>query len=214
MELAELELAWVDFSAEVIEADRVDESVLLDTVHQKSRAEISKIKRGLYLKFVAASCVLTGLLLVTGLNFRYPVSFNFLDFVFSPVETQVFLVTVSISIATMIYFNYRAYKKIKTVQASANNLKASLQGFISAMENAINFNIYSDTLLTPIIVVWVYYAKVYDHQPLVWELKALALIIIPVLTGTFSYFFQRFMQYLKFGKYVDRLKKHLTDLED
>ena len=212
MELIELKSAWDLLQQDVINNDKVEESKIATSIHSKSKSEISKIKRALYLKFIVASLSIVaaiGLALISIKN----TTFNPLDFIFSPLESVTFFLIMALSISVMVYFNYKAYSQIKAVQSSSLNLKANLESFIGAMKNAIIFNIFSDTIMTPIIATWIYYAYAFKNQQLGFNLRTALLITLPFVIGILSYLFQRFLQHLKFGKYLNRLSDYLNSLQ-
>ncbi len=212
MEIIEIKSAWTLLQREVIINDKVNESEIFNSVHGKSKSEISKIKRGLHLKLIIASLsviVATGLVIA---SFTDP-SFNPLDFYFSPIESAIFFLVMAILVGLMLFFNYQAYRQIEGIQNSSLNLMENLKSFINAMQKAIAFNIYSDTLMTPVIFAWVYYAYAFKESSLGFDLRTVLLFILPILIGILSYFIQRFIQHLKFGNYLSRLIAYLDSLE-
>jgi len=211
MDLIELKSAWSLLQQDFHNKDRVDESKIINAIHGKSKSEISKIKRGLHLKFVIASLAIIGAFGLAAASFINS-SFSPLDYVFSPIESATFFSVMAVSISMMLYFNYQAYKQIKSIQYSSLNLKDNLKSFIIAMRKAIAFNIFSDTLMTPLIFAWVFYAFAFRSHQLGFNLRTVLLFVLPILVGFMSYIFQRFMQGLKFGKYVDRLNSYLDSL--
>lgn len=212
MDLIELKSAWTLLQKDVISNDRVDESEILNSVHGKSKSEISKIKRGLHIKFIIASLSIIAAVGIAVTSFTNS-SFNPLDFIFSPLESATLFLVMAVSISVMVYFNYQAYCQIKNIQHSSLNLKDYLKSFITAMHKAIAFNIFSDAFITPIIFTWVYYAFAFKEHRLGFDLRTVLLFVLPILIGILSYFFQRFMQRLKFGKYLDRLNGYLDSLQ-
>lgn len=212
MDLIELKSAWTLLQQDVIKNDKVDESKILNSIHSKSKSEISKIKRGLHLKFIIASFSIIVAIGFTVTSFTNS-SLNPLDFIFSPLESATFFLVMAVSISVMVYFNYQAYNQITNIQHSALNLKENLNGFIKAMRKAIAFNILSDTFMTPIIFAWLFYAYAFKEHNLGLDLRTALLFVLPVLIGLLSYFFQRFMQRLKFGRYLDSLIGYLDTLQ-
>jgi len=211
MDRIELKSAWSLLQQDVINNDRVDESKIINAIHGKSKSEISKIKRGLHLKFVIASLAIIvafGLAVTSFINS----SFNPLDYIFSPIESATFFSVMAVSMSLMVYFNYQAYRQIKSIQYSSLNLKDNLKCFIIAMRKAIAFNIFSDTFMTPFVFAWVFYAFAFKSHQLGFNLRTVLLFVLPILVGLMSYIFQRFMQGLKFGKYLDRLNSYLNSL--
>ncbi len=212
MELIELKSAWELLQEDIVNKDIVEKETIERSIHSKSRSEISKIKRWLHVKFVIASLSLVGavgLAIVSVVN----KTVNPLEFIFSPAESVIFYLIMAVAISVMAYFNYQAYSQIQAVQFSSYNLKENLACFIDAMKKAIAFNIYSDAFITPVILTWVYYAYAFrTHHP-GFDLRTALLVILPVLIGFLSYFLQRFMQHLKFGRYLSRLGGYLESLQ-
>ncbi len=212
MELAELQVAWNTINTSVIEEDRLDEQAVSQLLRKKSNAELSNLKRALHFKFIMAGTISVICIVAAFLSFAYPEDFHPLDFLFSASETTLFYITLAIALLTMLRFNLRAYREIKIVQSSTLSLKESLQRVIKAMETAISFNIYSDTFMSPVFFTWFYYAIAYKNHALSLDLRALILVCVPIVVGLFSYYFQRFMQQMKFGNYVDRLREYLEEV--
>jgi len=213
MDLIELKSAWTVLQQDVINNDKVDKRKIFNSIHSKSKSEISKIKSGLHIKFIIASLSIIVAIGFAIASFKKS-SFNPLDFIFSPLESATFFLVMALSISVMVYFNYQAYKQIKSIQYSSLNLKENLRRFIKAMRKAITFNIFSDTFMTPIIFTWVFYAYAFKEQQLGIDLRTALLFVLPILIGILSYFFQRFMQRLKFGRYLDRLIGYLNSLQN
>ena len=212
MEFTEFKSSWNLLQQDVITTDTVDKSTIKTSVHSKSKSEISKIKRGLHIKFVIGSVSIVFAAALSLLPLLNP-AFNPLDFILSPTETAAFLGVMALSLAAMVIFNLRAYTKIEAVETSALNLKENLQHFIVAMKKAIAFNIYSDVLITPIIITWAYYAYAFEGHTLAFDGRTALLFILPILTGVFSYLLGKFIQNLKFGKYLSRLSSYLDSLQ-
>jgi len=212
MELIELKSAWKLLEQDVISKDKVEEDRIFTSVHGKSKSAISKIKRGLHTKFIVASITIIFTTVLAFFSVLKPAA-NPLDFTFSPLESAVFLGLIALTLAAMVYFNFRAYSQMVTLESSVMNLKENLQNVIGAMKKAIAFNIYSDTFITPIIVTWVYYAYAFqDHAPDA-DFRTLLLFVLPVMVGVLSYLLGSFVQQLKFGEYLHRLGGYLDSLQ-
>jgi len=212
MDLIELKSAWNLLQEDVIPKDTVKQEQIMNSFYSKSKSEISKIKRGLHVKFVMASVSIAFAGALGILSLVNP-AYNPLDFMFSPVETAAFLGLMALTLAVMIRYNLRAYSQIEALESSALNLKENLQHFITAMNKAINFNIYSDTFITPIITTWIYYAFAFRDLPFELNFRTAFLFILPALTGLLAYLLGRFIQRLKFGTYLDRLNGYLESLQ-
>lgn len=212
MDLIELKLAWNLLQQDVISKDEVGKDKIMTSAHSKSKSEISKIKRGLHIKFIIASVSIVFAAALAFLSILNP-ALNPLDVIFSPLEAAAFFGLMALSLAAMVNFNLRAYAQIEAVETSALNLKENLQDFIGAMKKAIAFNIFSDTIMTPIIFTWVYYAYAFRDHPLDTDGRTALLFILPILVGVISYLLGRFMQQLKFGKYLGRLSSYLDSLQ-
>lgn len=212
MDVMELKLAWGVLQQEVVDRDRVDEETITAMLHRKSGSEISKIKRGLYLKFIIASLAILAAVALALLSV-YNGAPGPLDAIFSPVESASLFSVLALSVSIMVYFNFKAYLQIKAIQSSSLNLRDNLRAFIGTMERAIAFNIFSDTFMTPVVTAWAYYAYAFqDHDPGL-DLRTVMLVLLPILIGPVSYFSQRYLQQLKFGQYLAQLKAYLLELE-
>jgi len=212
MDIIELKSAWELLQRDVIKNDKVSENEILSSIHGKSKSEIAKIKRGLHLKFIIASLSIVGAIGLALISTISP-SINPLDAIFSPLESTAFFLVMALLVSIMVYFNYKAYSQIKAVQNSSLNLRDNLKNFIDAMKKAIAFNILSDTLMTPVVSAWVYYAYAFENHQLGFDLRTALLFIIPIAIGFISYFLQKLMQHLKFGKYLARLNGYLESLQ-
>ena len=213
MDIIELKSAWNLLQQDIVNNDRVEENKIMTSIHSKSKSEISKIKNSLHFKFIVASLsivVAISLAIATILN----PTINPLDFVFSPLESVLFFIIMALSVAIMVLLNYKAYIQIRDIQQSDLNLKDNLTSFIHAMKKAISFNIFSDAFMTPVVFAWLYYAYAFKNHPLAFDLRTALLFVLPILVSVLSYFVQRFMQHLKFGKYLNRLNDYLKSLQN
>jgi len=82
------------------------------------------------------------------------------------------------------------------------------------MEKVIRFNIYSDTMITPLVLTWATYAKVVSKTELDIPKTIAIFIVIPIVVGLISFIIQRYSQKKKFGNYVDQLRYNLQSLEN
>lgn len=213
MELAELQSVWSFVTADIEQKDLVDERTVAQTMHKRSKAELANIKRAMHYKFIFGG--VTGIICAGSAiaSVLVPEHFHPLDVIFGTTETIIFYTTLAIALFTMLWFNHRAYQQIYQVQNGAGDLRSSLGQFIEVMEEAIRFNIYSDTFMSPVFFTWFYYAYAFRDHPLAWDLRTLVLMLFPFAVGIFSFFVQRYLQHLKFGRYLDRLKTYLQALE-
>lgn len=213
MELAELQTAWRLVDAEIQSRDSVKEPVLAESIHRRSHSELADIKRALQQKFVIGGLVAAISVGASLASMLAPEEFHPLDFIFKAGETAFFYATLAVSLSVMLGFNYRAYRAIKAIEQQAENVRTTLRQFVSVMEKSIRFNIYSDTFMSPIFISWFYYAYAFRDQPLTWGPRAAVLFILPVLVGFLSFYVQRYIQHLKFGQYLERLKTYLKSLD-
>lgn len=213
MELLELQANWQLFNDNVIKNDFVETTTIGNSIHQKSKSEISSIKRSMHFKFIIGSVTMLIGLGMTAAMYLAP-DFNPLSNFLSRSESLGFYIIISVALGAMITVNHRAYKQIKQLSESTSNLKEGLSNFTRSMRKAMNFNIYSDALMSPVFITWIYYAYAFKNQTIGWDVGSLVLFGLPVAIGLFSYYFQRYAQHLKFGRYVSRLEGYLQSLEE
>ncbi len=211
MDTLDLKAAWQLLQQDIVKKDKVAESTIQQSLHQASQSEVSKIKRSLYLKFTIATFSIL-IVCSAGLATYFKPDLNPLDTFFSSQESAIFYLMLLISIATMVYFNYQAYRQLHKLQQSTCNLREHLESLIHAMHRAMNFNIYSDTFMTPLFATWFYYAYAFKNHTPGFDSRTALLFILPASIGVLSYFLQCYMQKLKFGQYVNRLKQYLASL--
>lgn len=212
MEYEELLLAWEEVQVEDLQIMEPQEMHQL--IHRPSQLELAQIQRSLRLKFFIGGAALVVCLISATGSFFNTESLHYLEVEISSMKLQLFFWCIAISLSLMLAINHRAYRRLKNLQAKAHPLKEMLQEFIQAMEQAIQFNIFSDTLMTPIVLTLAYYMKAYEEIPFQWDLRAAFLLLLPLIIGTFSYYFQRYQQRLRFGQYLQRLKSLLESLEE
>ncbi len=212
MDLTAIKFAWSLLQDTTLEEDKVDKQAIQRALYHKSKSEIAIIRRSLHIKFIIATMAILIAVALACMSVIETES-NPMSFIFSPTESLVFYSVLALSVSIMVFYNYAAYQQMKLVERSSLNLKENLIFFIKAMNRAIDFNIFSDTLMTPIIFTWVYYAYAFKNRDLELDLRTALLFILPILIGILSFFTQKFMQQLKFGKYLDELKVYLNELQ-
>ncbi|MEQ8242374.1 hypothetical protein [Fulvivirga sp.] len=211
MELAELKSSWKIADAT---SEFVDETLISKAIHKKPAGELAKIKWSLHFKFIFGGSAALICTVFTFLSIAYHQKFTPLDTHFSSLETTLFYGSLALSLLIMIWFNYRAYRQIQIVLTQPDSIKSTLKRFIKSMESAIRFNIYSEALMSPIFITWLYYAYVFDNRTFDWDVFGLVLLLLPFAIGAFSYYFQRYAQKLKFGNYLSRLKSYYEGLDE
>ncbi len=208
MELLELQLAWQSWSDQDIQNYRVDETVISQSLTKQSQSEIALIKRAMRIKFFVGGLAALTAIGLSLFSWIKPVELDF-----SPVEASALFAVLALSIMIMLSFNYRAFLGLQKVQASSLDLKSSLSQVIRLIRNVMNINVYSDALMTPVLVVWITYANISTRGEFLWNKHGWILAGLALGLFCFSYFFQRYTQQLKFGRYVDRLQSYLDTLE-
>jgi len=212
MELIELKNIW-QYANSTEEKESIEEGFVLKTIHKESSTEVSKIKNVIFFKLIFGGLVGIMTLLFSILSIIIPEKVTFFNSIFSPLEYTIFFSSMALSIGVIVFYNYKVFRAITKFQTSSVDIKDSLIRVIRVLENAISINIYSDALITPVMITWLVYAKVFSEKELTLGLGILVLVVIPILTFCISYFFQRYTQKLKFGNYIDRLKSYLKTLE-
>nr|WP_321233799.1 hypothetical protein [uncultured Psychroserpens sp.] len=214
MELLELKSIWNIVTEEAIKNHMINEYEVKTTIQKDSKTTLSKIKRVMKLKLFIGSLVGVLTLLFSIVSIVKPNEIAFFDFAFSPKEYALFFIIMFVGMLFMVIHNLKAYKVLLEFEKSSEDLKNALTKIIKVMENAMKLNIYSDAFITPIVVTWITYAKVFSEREMTFKLGIIVLVVIPLLIFCFSYFFQRFAQKLKFGNYVNQLKSYLKSLEE
>jgi len=213
MELLELQSIWTivqrESSAKVMDPEQVQEAI-----HRQSRLERSRLRRALRLKLIIGSLV-NGLclLLIAGVAVA-PDRFNTLDFLFTPGESLLLFTTLFVSLSTMLAVNYRAFRNAVRLERSAEPIQRALNSLIGVMRTVMRVNIYSDALVSPLIFTWGIYAYGSREGFITLEQHGWILVVVAMLLGLVTYFFQGYAQHLKFGRYVQRLQEYVDELSE
>jgi len=213
MELLELQSIWTivqrESTVKVLNPKQVQE-----TIHRKSKLERNIIRRALRIKLIIGSMV-NGLclLLIVGVVVA-PDQFNTLDYLFSSQETLVLFTSLFLSLSTMLSVNFRAYRKIVRQERSAAPIQQALSGLIRIMRTTMRVNIYSDAIMSPIVFTWMLYAYGAREGAITLEQHWWVLVIFALFLGVITFFYQRYAQHLKFGRYVQRLQEYVDELSE
>jgi len=213
MDMLELKSVWSIIQNDLNVEDRVGTDSIVKCMHAKSRTEIAALKKSLHQKFIIASlAIIVAIVLAAAITFEP--GLNPLDSVFTALESSILFAVMAASLIVMVFFNYRAYARIRSAESSSVSLREKLEHYVDAMNTAILFNIYSDTIMSPIIFAWVYYAYAFEDSMPGFDLRTILLLVLPVMIAVLSYRLQSYMQRLRFGQYMDRLNEYLDSLKN
>lgn len=213
MELNDLKSIW----NKVAETDRTTyclaETDIRHLISQKSNILFNKIARELKVKrwfMGGVSIVLIGLTLA----YQFEGTGDYiLDDLFSRPEMTALNLVLGFLIFILFINIVLSYRQFKAFQESAEDLKTTLHTAIKLLVRIRKLAIYSDSFAMPIIIGWAVYRKMFDEEQFVWDERILYVLLATLLSFGFIFLLSRTMQQRKFGKYIDKLKQHIADME-
>ncbi len=182
-------------------------------IHYNSKSEIALIRRSMHRKFLFGGISFIAALTLLVLSIASPGTVNPFNVEFSTGESVLFYGVVVLSLGIMLTLNHRAYRQMSNVLSNPRNLKDTLKQSLSILQQAINFNIWSDTLMSPVLITWLFFAYMY-RDGFVPDQRLWIIVLVPVIITPLAWISQRYAQKLKFGQFADRLQTYLDDLNE
>jgi len=232
MKLNELKDIWKSVTHNAIEKDAVSETTILKTIRKKSTSEISKIRSTMQFKLIGGSFATLVVLFSAVVSITFPKKTNLIEAIYSrissflfseksnllgslftPLEYTLLLITLALFIIIMLHYNYKAFKKVKAIQSSSENLNSTLEKVIEIVENVMKLNVNFGTLSITLMGTWIAYSYLYRDNDVQFDSNLLYLFITIIISLILFYFIESFGQKIKFGRYVKRLKSYLKSLE-
>ncbi len=214
MELLELKSTWDVIVEDTAAKNFVDDFLVSKSIRKGSKMALAKIKRVMYMKFFLGGASLIYCMVFIVGSYVDPDQFSFLEGIMSLSDNRLLLASAALFLASMLSWNYLAFKEIKQFETKANDLKRSLRKFTKILSRTIKLNIYFGTLFNALAVGWVFYLA--DNKFAFLEGKGVILIAtlgVVVSSAVFFFFLNRYDQKVKFGNHLEALKEDLEDLE-
>ncbi len=213
MDLIDLKNIWT----EVIEEDKsfysISEEDIKKVISKKSKTLFSKIIGELrpkrwFMGIIGSLTVVLSSVYLIGSGENY-----LLSDVFSRYEMTLFTFLLGIVILILFINIERSYRKFKTFQESAPDLKSALDTSVILLRGIQKLAIFSDVSTLPIIIGLFTFRKQYGDEPFVWDERVGYVALSILLSFLFLFLLSRTMQKRKFGKYIQQAEQHLAALE-
>lgn len=215
MEVNDLKTIWKKANDQDKSGYWVSDRDVKALIKKKSKAVIADVERQLKQKILMSSII--GLIaLAIGIeslfNFDPGHGFLFVEGMTS-VEYGVMMIVMSASVITVSIHARIRHKQVRSYVESANSLKTALITTRNIFKKVISFGIWSDTLITPLVVTFIVALKLYKEVPFAFDERIIYLLVAASIS---AFIFSRLGKYLmnrRFGRFVNALDDRLEELE-
>ena len=214
MELDELKSVWKKAHDQDKAGYWVSEDDLKAMIHKDSRATISDVARQVKRKIrmsgiVGGGAFLLGLfVLLRGTH--EPDFFLWLD----GWQYGVMMLLMSSTILLIHFHSRFRLKQIKAVEQSSDTLKHAVLRTHELFQKVIKTGIWSDTIVTPTVLLFVTGVSLYEEKPFALDHRILILLAIGAAGAFFFHYLGRYMLNRKFGHFFKLLEQRKQELED
>lgn len=180
---------------------------------KKSRAAIADVKKELKNKARMTAGFTVFAMLVGVLSISEPdLDFGVTNLLPTGAAYGIVLITMSLAMAA-ISINVRVrLKEINLFIESADPLKKSLLRTRAILGKIIDVGVLSDTIVTPLVLIFIIVIKVYDKTPFAFDIRLLYLLIGTVILVYGFYYLSKYMMNRKFGHFVKALDARIDEL--
>lgn len=215
MEVNDLKTIWKKANDQDRSGYWVSDRDVKALIKKKSKATISDVERQLKQKILMSSIV--GLIafaigIESLFNFSSGHDFLFVEGMTS-IEYGAMMIAMSASVITISVHARIRYKQVRNYVASADSLKTALITTKNIFKKVISFGIWSDTLITPLVLAFIVTLKLYKEVPFAFDERILYLL---VAVSVSAFGFSRLGKYLmnrRFGRFVSAIDDRLEELE-
>ncbi|MCE7996320.1 MAG: hypothetical protein HEP71_30355 [Roseivirga sp.] len=215
MEINDLKSVWKKANDQEKPGYWVSEEDVRGMIRKKSRATISDVLGQLKQKIRMSGVIGSATLILSLTSIFVPdASDNFvLNESLTNVQYGIMMMTMSLCILTISIHTTIRYKQVKNLEQSADSLKLSLYRTRQIFQKLIKAGIISDTIITPLVMVFIAGFKVYANQAFLFDIRLFYLFLAAIILALF---FNRLAAYLmkrKFGRFIRALDSRLQELE-
>ena len=215
MEINDLKTIWKKANDQNRSGYWVSDLDIKALIKKKSKAAIADVERQLKQKILMSSIV--GLIafaigLGSLLNFDSGDGFLFVDGMTS-VEYGIMMIVMSASIITISIHARIRYKQVRNYAESANSLKLTLVTTKSIFKKVISFGIWSDTLITPLVMTFIVTMKLYKDVPFAFDERIIYLLVVAALSVLIFSRLGKYLMNRKFGPFLNAINDRLGELE-
>lgn len=215
MEINDLKSVWKKANDQEQPGYWVSEEDVRGMIRKKSQATISDVLRQLRQK-IRMSGVIGGVTLILSLTtiFVSDASDNFfLNESLTNDQYGIMMMAMSLCILTICVHTTIRYRQVKNLEQSADSLKSSLQRTRQIFQKIIKAGIISDTIVTPMVMVFIAGFEIYGNQAFLFDIRLFYLILAAVILAVFFNRLAAYMMRRKFGHFIKALDNRLQELE-
>jgi len=215
MEINDLKTIWKKANDQDRSGYWVSDRDVKALIKKKSKAAIADVERQLKQKILMSSVVGLIALAIGIVNlFNFSSGHVFLSVKgMTPGEYGAMMIVMSASIITISVHARIRYKQVCSYVESANSLKTALVTTRNIFKKVISFGIWSDTLITPLVVTFIVILKLYKEVPFAFDERIIYLLVAASVS---AFIFSRLGKYLmnrRFGRFVNAINDRLEELD-
>ncbi len=215
MELSQLKNIWESANSQLDEEFRMSKEEFRVSIRKRSNTVISKVKRIMKFKIIMGTiCIF--LLLFVGINLDWrEVGDEFiLGVPLSNPELLILYGFLAVLVLLLSLYNLFSYRKIIAYQRSSFDLKKSLSEIIAVIKNIIQLGIITDVIGMTCIAFFLLYIQLYKYQTIQSDYPMLIILLGTLITPFFVYRLTKFLQFRKYGNYLQALETYRDELEE
>ncbi len=213
MEVKDLKTIWKKANDQDQSGYWVSDHDLRAMLKKKSRAAISDVQKELKNKsrMTAGFSIFAMLIGVFSIS-KPDLEFGVTNVLPGSTAYGIVLITMSVAMA-LISINVRIrLKEIDMLVGSSDPLKKSLLRTQVIFKRIIAVGVLSDTIVTPLVLVFVVAVKLYEQTPFAFDVRLLYLLLGGIILVYGFHYLSKFMMNRKFGRFIKILDSRIDEL--
>ncbi|OEK02443.1 hypothetical protein BFP97_13335 [Roseivirga sp. 4D4] len=214
MEVNDLKAIWKKANDQEKSGYWVSREDMHALVRKKSRATIAEVMRELTRKVRISTAISILAALIGLMNILNPQNEGFIseNLINDSVYGVLVLIMSACIMAISIHARFRR-RQLSALETSAETLKRALISTKEIFGKIIQTGIWSDTVVTPSIIIGMAAFKVYQKSPFAFDMRLVYLIGVWVALGFAFHALAKFMMRRKFGRFIKNLDDRLQEFE-
>ncbi len=203
MELDNIKELWKQLNQQQAQKDAYNDEAIYKFLAGESRGVIAVIRKNLRLEMVLTAIIM--------------LSFVVLPFIYEGELLQTILGVWALLSVVYMFFYLQKYKIIQAFDSQDKNLKNNLQTLVTKLEKYTSIYFWSNVVLIPLVHITNFILLRLLNLAVFHNLQSnrdifFYLIYVVVVSAVMIYFFYWYIQRM-YGKYIEKLRGYLNDLE-
>ncbi len=217
MEINDLKSVWKKASDQEKPGYWVSEEDVRTMISNKSHTTLASIARALKFKIRTSSFgVLVSIAtIIFTLNASNPPDKTYLlGMLKTPEQFAIAMGLLGLVLLRFSVFVRLRFRQIRKYQSSTYALSESIKSATGVVKNVIRTGAHSDTFGMTVLTVWVAYAKMFDTDGFVPDLRLLYLTLIGLTASVLLYLVSKRLHYNKYRHFLKALEQYQEELDE